>query len=269
MKNFQVAPGSKVRLSHFDPGFIGKHTPESASLATDKNKQRLKDLQELLYAEHKHSLLVCLQAIDAGGKDGTIRHVFGAMNPQGCKVATFRPPCDHERNHDFLWRAHRDAPACGDVTIFNRSHYEDVLIERVRGLVPKSVWSKRYAQINDMERILSENGTHILKFFLHISKDEQLKRFQERLADPTKHWKISEADYTERARWDEYMDAFDAMLSKCSTDHAPWHIIPADNKWFRDLAVSQITADTMESLDMQYPPPQADLKKIKKLAAGA
>lgn len=264
-KRFLVQPGSKVRLSQLDPDFRDMDkSKKDASKLTTRNDVRLRELQELLYAEHKQSLLICLQAIDTGGKDGTIQHVLGAMNPQGCRVASFRKPTSLEQDHDFLWRAHRDVPAKGEVTIFNRSHYEDVLVVRIHNLVPKAVWLKRYEQINAMEKYLSENNTHILKFFLHISKDEQLKRFKERLDDPSKHWKISESDYTERERWDDYVAAFEDMLSKCSTANAPWFVIPANHKWFRNLAISQIMVEYMKNLNMKSPLPSVDLDTIRR-----
>lgn len=264
-KRFLVAPGSKVKLRGIDPGFTGKHESHKAARdAIEKNMESLRDLQELLYAEHKRSLLICLQAMDAGGKDGTIAHVLAAMNPQGCKVYSFKKPAGVELDHDFMWRAYRDMPAKGDVAIFNRSHYEDVLAARVHKLVPASTLEKRYGEINAIERHLSENGTHILKFYLHISKDEQLKRFKDRLDDPSKHWKISENDYKERQYWDDYMEAFETMLSRCSTPYAPWFIIPANHKWFRNLAVSQIVVEYLKGLNMHFPPPHADINKIRK-----
>jgi len=264
-QKFLVKPGSKVRLADIDPGFTDKHDSKKAALKViERNDLRLRELQELLYAEHKRALLICLQAVDTGGKDGTIRHVLGAMNPQGCRVVSFRQQTSLELDHDFLWRAHRDAPAKGEVAIFNRSHYEDVLVVRIHDLVPKSVWSKRYDQINAVEKYLSENDTHILKFFLHISKDKQLSRFKERLDDPTKHWKISESDYTERKRWDDYMAAFEDMLLRCSTKDAPWFVIPANHKWFRDLAVSQIMVEYLEGLKMRFPPSAVDIDRIRK-----
>jgi PPK2 family polyphosphate:nucleotide phosphotransferase len=221
-------------------------------------------LQELLYAEHKQSLLICLQAMDAGGKDGVIRHALGAMNPQGCKVYSFRKPNSVELDHDFMWRAYRDVPAKGEVAIFNRSHYEDVLVVRVHDLVSRKALDRRYEEINAIEKHLCENDTHILKFFLHISKDEQLKRFKDRLDNPRKHWKISESDYTERKYWNEYQEAFEAMLSKCSTRQAPWFVIPANHKWFRDLAILQIMVEYLEGLKMRYPKPAVDIDKIRK-----
>jgi PPK2 family polyphosphate:nucleotide phosphotransferase len=264
-QRFLVEPGTKLKLRDIDPDFTDKHENKKAAAGIiERNSQRMRELQELLYAERKRSLLICLQAIDTGGKDGTINHVLAAMNPQGCRVASFRQPTSLEKDHDFLWRAHRDAPAKGEVTIFNRSHYEDVLVVRIHDLVPGEVWRARYDQINAMEKILCENGTHILKFYLHISKDEQLKRFKERLDDPSKRWKISATDYPERERWDEYMKAFEDALSKCSTSHAPWFVIPANHKWFRNLAISQIIVDFLEGLNMNYPPPSVDMNEIRR-----
>ena len=264
-KQFLIKPGSKVSLAALDPDFTDSdESKQSALKKLESNHQRIRKLQEVLYAEHQRGLLICLQAIDTGGKDGIIRHVFSSMNPQGCRVSSFKPPAGPELDHDFLWRAHRDAPGKGEVVIFNRSHYEDVLVARIQNLVPKSVWSKRYDEINVFEKFLSDNGTHILKFFLHISKDEQLSRFKDRLDDPEKRWKVSAADYADRARWDDYQNAFDDMLSKCSTDHAPWHVIPANHKWYRDLVVSQITADYLEGLGMSYPAPAVDFDELMK-----
>ncbi len=264
-KHFLVKPGSKVRLAEIDPDFTGSdESKKSAPEKIEKNNLRIRQLQELLYAEHRRGLLICLQAIDTGGKDGTIRNVFGAMNPQGCRVSSFKPPVGPEIDHDFLWRAHRDVPGKGEVVIFNRSHYEDVLVARIQKLVPESVWRKRYNEINFFEKFLSDNGTHILKFFLHISKDEQLSRFKSRLDDPAKRWKVSAADYADRERWDDYQNAFDDMLSKCSSDDAPWFVIPANHKWYRDLVVSQITLDYMEGLGMTYPAPAVDFDEFLK-----
>ena len=264
MRDFMVKPGSKVKLRHLDPDFDDGLTKEQAEKAFEKNLRKLDALQELLYAEHKRALLVCLQAIDGGGKDGVIRHVFGHMNPQGCRVAAFKQPSQQERDHDFLWRAHRDAPGLGDIGIFNRSHYEDVLVVRVHNLKPEKFWRRHYDQINDFEKNLADNGTHILKFFLHISKDEQLRRFKDRLDDPAKHWKIAESDYTEREKWSEYQKAFEDALEKCSTGHAPWFVIPANKKWFRNLAVSDILVKYMDGLKMEYPETRVDVKEIRK-----
>jgi PPK2 family polyphosphate:nucleotide phosphotransferase len=210
-------------------------------------------LQDVLYAEHKRSMLIVLQAMDAGGKDGTIKHVMSGVNPQGCIVTSFKQPTQHELDHDYLWRVHQAAPAKGMIGIFNRSHYEDVLVVRVHDLVPKDVWSKRYDQINAFEELLAESGTVIVKFFLHISKEEQRRRFDERNKDPNKNWKSSDADERERKFWDEYQDAYEDAIAKTSTKHAPWFVIPANEKWFRNLAVSHVLVKTLEDLNLQYP----------------
>jgi PPK2 family polyphosphate:nucleotide phosphotransferase len=263
-KRFLVKPGARVKLKDIDPDDTGGMTKEKAEQELERNIKKLQSRQELLYAEHKRAILVCLQAIDGGGKDGTIRHVFGALNPQGCRVSSFKQPSTLERDHDFLWRAHRDTPVLGEIGIFNRSHYEDVLVVRVRNLKPEKVWRKHYDQINDFERNLSENGTHVLKFFLHISKEEQLARFKDRLDDPAKHWKIAESDYTEREKWREYQKAFEDTLEKCTQHHAPWFVIPANKKWFRNFAVSEIMANYMENLPMKYPETKVDVEAIRK-----
>ncbi len=261
---FRVNPGSKVRLDKIDAAFKDKHEDQASALVElEKYTRLLRELQYLLYAEGKRSLLIILQAMDAGGKDGTINHVLGNMNPQGSRVYGFKVPSAEESAHDFLWRIHHAAPQRGQVAIFNRSHYEDVLVSRVHGLVPKKVWSKRYELINDFEKNLADSGTHILKFFLHISPDEQLRRFKQRIDDPARHWKISESDYKERKYWDDYSKAFEAVLSRCSTAHAPWFIIPANHKWFRNLAVSQIVVEALESLEMAFPQPSVDIGEIK------
>ncbi len=261
---FRIKPGNSVKLDKIDAAFKDKHEDQTSALVeTEKYTQRLRELQYLLYAEDKRSLLIILQAMDAGGKDGTINHVLGNMNPQGAKVYGFKVPSAEEAAHDFLWRIHLAAPRRGQVAIFNRSHYEDVLISRVHNLVPKKAWSKRYDLINDFEKSLVDNGTHILKFYLHISKDEQLRRFKQRIDDPTRHWKISESDYTERECWDDYTTAFEDALSRCSTEHAPWFVIPGDHKWFRNLAVSQIVVETLEALKMKFPQPTVDITEIK------
>jgi PPK2 family polyphosphate:nucleotide phosphotransferase len=263
-KEFRVAPGAPLHLKDLDPAASGEFKDKAAGQdEIARCQERLKALQELLYAGRRHSLLICLQGMDTAGKDGTISHVLGAMNPQGCRVAAFREPSAEESAHDFLWRAHAAVPAKGEVAVFNRSHYEDVLVARVHGLVPKSVWSGRYAAINAFEQTLVESGTRVLKFFLHISKDEQLKRFKDRLEDPTKQWKISEADYRERNYWDAYTEAYEEALSRCSTETAPWYVIPADRKWFRNLAVARILVEQLEALKMDYPPATVDLAKIK------
>jgi PPK2 family polyphosphate:nucleotide phosphotransferase len=264
LQRFKVRAGSKVNLKEFDPSFKDGHeSHESAEEETAHFQKRLRELQYLLYAERRHSLLICLQALDTGGKDGAINHVLGAMNPQGCRVAAFRQPSAEELAHDFLWRAHKAAPARGEVVIFNRSHYEDVLVVRVHNLVPEEIWSRRYDRINAFEKGLIEHDTHILKFYLHISKEEQLKRFKERLDDPTKHWKISESDYKEREFWGDYVTAYEDALSRCSTEHAPWFVIPANHKWFRNLAIARIVVEYLETLTMKYPQPTVDLKHIR------
>lgn len=264
-KQFRIMPGTDVRLKDFDPRFADNHENKKAALQKiERLRKRMDDLQYKLYAERKHSLLICLQALDAGGKDGVVRHVIATMNPEGCRAISFKEPSKEELEHDFLWRIEQQAPRRGEVVIFNRSHYEDVLIVRVHDLVPKKVWSKRYEQINDFERHLVANNTHILKFFLHISKEEQLERFKQRLDDPARRWKISEADYTEREYWDDYMAAYEDALSKCSTGDAPWFVIPADHKWFRDLAISEIIVDTMEKLGIALPAPTVDIADIRR-----
>jgi PPK2 family polyphosphate:nucleotide phosphotransferase len=264
-KQFRVAPGSRVRLRDFDPQFRGKHEKHESALAEiEKLKQRMDELQFRLYAEGKRSLLICLQAPDAGGKDGVVRHVIGSMNPQACRVASFKQPSAEELAHDFLWRIEQQTPRRGEVVIFNRSHYEDVLVVRVHNLVPKEVWSERYKLINGFERGLVANGTHILKFFLHISKEEQLRRFRQRLDDPQRQWKISESDYSEREYWDSYQAAYEDAIGKCSTNDAPWFVIPSDHKWFRDLAISQIVVGTMEKLGINVPEPTINIADIRK-----
>lgn len=264
-KQFCVEPGSRVRLKDFDPAYANKHEDKESALSkVEKFQQQMDDLQFKLYAEQKRSLLICLQAPDAGGKDGVCRHVIGSMNPQGCRVVSFKQPSAEELAHDFLWRIERRVPRRGEVVIFNRSQYEDVLIVRVHDLVPKAIWSERYQQINDFEHGLVANETHILKFFLHISKEEQLRRFEKRLDDPARQWKISEADYSERQYWDEYDAAYEDVLSKCSTESAPWFVIPSDHKWFRNLAISQIIVKTMENIGIKLPKPTVNIADIRK-----
>lgn len=265
-KEFVVEPGTRVKLSKIDPDYKGKQAPEKeAPPETQKHLEKLRRLQFLLYAEKKHSLLIVLQALDAAGKDGTVNHVFSAMNPQGTTVTGFKKPTDADLNHDFLWRIHPHTPGKGEVAIFNRSYYEDVLVVRVHKLAPKEVWSQRYELINDFEKLLRrENNTHIIKLFLHISRDEQLERFKQRLDDPARNWKISEGDYKEREYWDAYTEAFEDVFAETSTKHAPWYIIPSNHKWFRNLAVSQIVAATLEDLGMKMPQPQVDLAAIRK-----
>ncbi|MDQ6913996.1 MAG: polyphosphate kinase 2 family protein [Verrucomicrobiota bacterium] len=262
---FLVRPGHTVRLKDCDPVRADKHEDKkSAHHKIKKLQKRMDALQFQLYAEQKRSLLICLQAPDAGGKDGVVRHVIGSMNPQGCRVVPFKQPTSEELAHDFLWRIERQTPRQGEVVIFNRSHYEDVIVVRVHDLVPQKVWSQRYEQINAFERRLVAHGTHILKFFLHISKEEQLERFKDRLDDPARHWKISEGDYSERERWDDYQTAYEDAISKCSTEAAPWLVIPSDHKWFRNLAISHIIVETMEKMGIKVPKATVDIADIRK-----
>jgi PPK2 family polyphosphate:nucleotide phosphotransferase len=258
-----VEPGTVVNLNDFDPGYKGEYQDKDQARAELKrNSKRLQELQRVLWAEGKHALLIILQAMDAGGKDGTIRHVMGGVNPQGCQVTGFKVPSKKELAHDYLWRIHAATPMRGHIGIFNRSHYEDVLVVRVHNLVPPEVLGRRYEHINDFEKRLTDEGTTILKFYLHISKDEQKERFQERLADPAKNWKFSMGDLEKRAIWDQYEQAYEAALTKCNTAWAPWHIVPANRKWYRNLIISQTIVETLEGLDMRYPPPLEDADKI-------
>jgi PPK2 family polyphosphate:nucleotide phosphotransferase len=262
---FRVKPGSKLRLNDLDPAYKGEHeSSEAAKQETERCREKLVHQQALLYAQRKHSVLVVLQAMDAGGKDGTVNHVFTALNPQGTAVVGFKQPTPAELAHDFLWRVHPHAPGRGEVAIFNRSHYEDVLVTRAHKLIDKAIWTARYERIREFETGLTDNGTTILKFFLHISKEEQLARFAERLEDPKRNWKISESDYTERALWDDYIAAFEDAIIATSTREAPWYVIPSNHKWFRNLAVSQIMADKMEALGMAFPEPTVDLAEIRR-----
>jgi PPK2 family polyphosphate:nucleotide phosphotransferase len=255
----RVGPGKHVRLADLDPGATHGWEKEMAAAALEAQLTRLGDLQDRLWAEARQSVLVVLQGIDAAGKDGTINKVMEAFNPQGCPVTAFKVPSSEELAHDFLWRVHKAVPRKGEIGIFNRSHYEDVLVVRVHDLVPKAVWSKRYDQIRDFEQTLAENGTTIVKFCLSIDRDEQRERFQARYDDPTKRWKFSMGDLAERKRWDDYQAAFDEALSKTSTDHAPWYVIPANRNWFRNLAVATILADTIADLKPRYPPVANDV----------
>jgi PPK2 family polyphosphate:nucleotide phosphotransferase len=265
-EKFIVKPGTKTNLGEIDPSYHYRY--ESREAATPETRfllRKLDQLQYLMYAEKKHSLLVVLQGLDACGKDGVIRHVLTGMNPAGCQVVGFKQPKPEELDHDFLWRVHPHLPAKGQVSIFNRSHYEDVLVVRVHEFAQAHIWSKRYDLINDFERLLkTENNTTVLKFFLYISKEEQLARFRQRLEDPSRHWKISEADYREREYWNHYIDAFEDVLNKTSTSNAPWFVIPANHKWFRDLAISQIVTRTLEDLDMRLPEPCVDIADIRR-----
>jgi PPK2 family polyphosphate:nucleotide phosphotransferase len=258
-----VTPGKEVRIKDIDPNdtapYTHKHEVEEL-LVSDREK--LIGYQELLYAEAKHSLLVVLQGTDTSGKDGTISHVLGGANPQGCMVSSFKVPNAEELSHDYLWRVHKVVPPKRMIGIFNRSHYEDVLVVRVHGLVSKEVWSQRYDQINQFERHLSENGVTILKFMLHISRDEQKRRLQERLDDPTKRWKFALGDLKERELWDDYQSAYEDVLNQTSTPWAPWYVVPANRNWYRNLVVGRVIVETLRGFDMKYPEPAEDLTGI-------
>jgi PPK2 family polyphosphate:nucleotide phosphotransferase len=258
-----VPVGTKVDLSDHDPDDKGGWKKKEARQQLQVNLARMTELQEMLYAEGKHALLIVLQAMDAGGKDSTIRHVMDGFNPQGCHVYPFGVPTEEERAHDFLWRIHQHTPARGYVSIFNRSHYEDVLVVRVNELVPKGVWEKRYEQINAFERLLAESGVTILKFFLNISKDEQRERFEDRLSRRDKQWKFNPADLDTRARWGDYMRAFEDAISKCSTPWAPWYIVPANRKWYRNLVVSTVIVEALDRLNLRYPEPVKGIETFR------
>lgn len=264
VQRFRVLPGTTVKLDDIDPGFKGDHDKHKAAGELRDDQDKLRTLQELFYADGRSSLLICLQGMDTGGKDGTINHILGAMNPQGCHVTGFKQPSPEELAHDFLWRIHRAAPRKGQVAIFNRSHYEDVLVVRVHNLVPRAVWSGRYDQINAFEAGLVANNTHILKFYLHISKHEQLTRFEERLDDPAKQWKISESDYKERKFWGDYRAAYEEVLTRCSTEQAPWFVIPSDHKWFRNLVIARIVVEYLEGLKLRFPAPTVNLEHVRR-----
>jgi PPK2 family polyphosphate:nucleotide phosphotransferase len=249
----RVKPGTSVKLSRVDPSATHGYERADADAATERVLGRLSDLQERLWAEHRHKVLIVLQGIDAAGKGGTIEHVMGAFNPAGATVTSFKVPTQPEREHDYLWRVHQHTPGSGRIAVFDRSHYEEVLIVRVHELVPKDVWSTRYDHINAFERLLVDEGTTVLKFFLYIDRDEQRERFQARYDDPTKRWKFRMGDLDERKRWDDYIAAFEDVLSRTSTDIAPWYLIPANRKWFRNLGVATIVADTLDDLAPAYP----------------
>jgi PPK2 family polyphosphate:nucleotide phosphotransferase len=263
MTSHRIVPGSSVRLA--DLPTRGKDfcsSRKKAEAEFEQLRDELIDLQVRLYAEDKHKLLIVFQAMDAGGKDSAIRKVFCGVNPQGVRVQSFKSPSTAELAHDYLWRVHNVVPARGMISVFNRSHYEDVLVVRVEEIVPESVWRPRYEQINHFESLLAETGTTILKFFLHISPGEQKERFQDRLDDPRKHWKFSRGDLEKRKKWDDYMQAYEEMLQQCSTKHAPWFAIPADQKWYRNLSVTRTIVDTIKELDPRYPTQEDDLSDV-------
>ena len=264
IREHQVKPGGAVRLDDIEPRSSGPFEgKQDAKKFTAEVNEEIRDLQYRMFVERKQALLIVLQAPDAAGKDGLIRKVLGQMNPQGCRTYPFKSPTREELDHDFLWRVHRCTPAKGQVAVFNRSHYEDVLIVRVEDLVPKTVWSQRYEIINGFEKNLNDCGTRILKFYLHISKQEQLSRFKKRLDNPEKHWKLNVADYTVRERWDDYREAYEDAIRNCNDKSSPWFVIPADNKWYRDAAVAGIVRDTLKKMDPKMPPVEVDLDEIR------
>lgn len=264
MKRYRVKPGEKVNLADWDPADTKEFSAKKKEAQQEllKLNTRIDELQELLYAERKHKILIILQAMDTGGKDGTIKSVFQSVDPLGIGVTSFKAPVQEELEHDYLWRVHTHVPSRGELVIFNRSHYEDVLVVRVHTLVPTEQWQRRYEQINNFEHMLAEEGTTILKFFLHISKDEQKERLQARLDDKTKHWKFNMDDVKERKLWPDYMKAYEEVLSKTSTEWAPWYVVPSNRKWYRNIVVATVIVNTLEGLNMKYPKPVKRLKKI-------
>ncbi len=258
-----VKPGSKVHLKDVDPNATGEYkTKDDTKARLEELLGQRDDLQERLYAESKHSLLIVLQAMDTGGKDGALKRLLDGVNPAGIQTASFKAPSKEESSHDFLWRLHNRAPQRGFIGVWNRSHYEDVLIARVHNLVPEKVWRKRFKQINDFEEMLSENGTTVVKFYLHISKDEQKKRLQARLDDPDKHWKFSPTDLEERKLWEDYQKAYEDAINECSTKHAPWNIVPANHKWARDIALAERVNAVLEEMNPHFPDITFDPKKV-------
>lgn len=264
MKRYLIKPRTKVGLNEWNPNDKSAFNSDKAAgkLHLIKLNNELMMLQDMLYAEQQHKVLIILQGMDTSGKDGTIKHVFKGVNPQGVRIANFKVPTEKELAHDYLWRVHKQVPGKGEIVIFNRSHYEDVLVVRVHELVPKKIWSKRYSQINAFEKLLTEEGTTILKFFLFIDLDEQRERLQARLDDPNKQWKFRKGDLEERKLWSQYTDAYEDMLSKTSTSWAPWYIIPANSKWYRNLLIGSILIDTLKNFEMRYPEPEEDLSGV-------
>ncbi len=262
MSIIKVKPNQKIKLAEIDPAASGNLKKADAKELLAQNIERMAELQNVLYAEGKHALLIVLQAMDAGGKDGTIRSIMSGINPQGVRVTSFKAPTPEELAHDFLWRVHQTVPPRGMIGLFNRSHYEDVLVVRVKNLAPPKVWQTRYEHINNFEQLLTDSGVTILKFYLHISKEEQKERLQARLDEPDKRWKFNPGDLGERERWDDYMQAFEDVFEKCSPKAAPWYIVPANKKWYRNVVISETIVKTLESLDMKYPEPAEDLDKV-------
>ena len=265
VKHFRLDDPDSFKLEEIDPDDTsgGPSSKDEARAADEALHGRLAELQELLFAEHEHKLLIVLQGMDTSGKDGTVRHVMMGISPASVRAVSFKKPTATELDHDYLWRVHPHVPGKGEIVIFNRSHYEDVLVVRVHDFVPKQVWKKRYAQINDFERMLSENDVTILKLFLHISREEQRERLQARLDDPTKRWKFQHGDLDERKLWDEYQQAYEEALRKTSTEWAPWYVIPANRKWFRDHVVVSIIVKTLEKFDMKYPQPELASERVE------
>jgi PPK2 family polyphosphate:nucleotide phosphotransferase len=252
----------KLNLRNWDADYRANKSKESVETELTAFSSQLSELQYKLYADNRYALVIILQGVDASGKDGTIRHVMGALNPQSCYVKAFKDPTTEELSHDYLWRVHNAIPAKGQIAVFNRSHYEDVIEPQVHNLIPKNELTTRFKQINEFEKYLSDNHIMILKFFLHISKDEQKKRLIKRLHDPTKHWKISESDLHNRKYWDKYMVSYEKALAVCSTDYAPWYIVPANSKWFRNWVVAQILIKTLDNMKLKYPQPKIDISKL-------
>jgi PPK2 family polyphosphate:nucleotide phosphotransferase len=261
----QIGPGTRIKLKDFDPGatpgFSGDKAESEATLR--QLNATIDELQLKLYAQPNRSILLILQGMDTSGKDGTIRDVFEGVSPAGVRVVSFKAPAGEETKHDYLWRIHREVPASGEFVVFNRSHYESVLIERVRGFAPEHIWKKRYDQINTFEEILAEHGTVVVKCFLHISRKEQAERLQRRLDDPRRNWKFNPGDLEERKLWDRYMEAYEDAISKCSTKHAPWHIVPADKKWYRNLVVASALVEALEGMKLEYPKATFDPKAFR------
>jgi PPK2 family polyphosphate:nucleotide phosphotransferase len=256
INRLMVAEGKKINLQKLDPDYDFSINEKKALYVLEQNlKKRMSDLQYRLYAERKKALLIVFQGIDASGKDSTIRHVISAFNPQSCTVKAFKEPTEEELSHDFLWRIHKSVPAKGEIFVFNRSHYEDIIQPRVHKTIHKSIWSQRYKHINAFEKCLSDSNTKIIKFYLNISKEEQRKRLEERMTDPSKQWKVSERDLKDRKFWNSYVTAYQDTISKCSNMWAPWYIVPANKKWFRNLAVGLIIIDTLERMKPKFPKP--------------